>query len=132
MKKTTLLLLFSFLFLTSCGGSKKDKTGKESITGKWKLVETLADPGDGSGTFQPVESEKTIEFRDDGTFVVYNGYLCPPAEQSGPSTGTYSLSELTISPKNCDTTITFERSDGMLILRFPCIEPCGEKYAKIE
>ena len=34
----------------------------DDLRNKWKLIEVLADPGDGSGTFQPVESDKTISF----------------------------------------------------------------------
>ena len=105
MKKTILLPLCLSVLLISCSGSNIDKGTKNKLTGKWKLVEALADPGDGSGTFQPVESEKTIEFRNDGTLIVSNGFLCPGASQSVPATGTYSVREATISPQNCESVL---------------------------
>ena len=35
--------------------------------GTWRLIEVRADPGDGSGTFQPVISSKTVTFETNGT-----------------------------------------------------------------
>jgi hypothetical protein len=63
-----LSLIFLFATITSCSttfNSPADLDTKE-ITGKWQLTESLADPGDGSGTWQTVENGRTLEFDEDG------------------------------------------------------------------
>ncbi|MFM1876136.1 MAG: hypothetical protein RL266_1873 [Bacteroidota bacterium] len=106
------------------------------LIGQWHLIEQLADPGDGSGTFQPVVSDKMIEFFEDGS-LVSNGSLCTMAAQAGNgSTGTYSTTDSTISVDNCGFAppypMTFELQGGFLILNYPCIEPCREKYEQVD
>lgn len=102
---------------------------------KWHLIEQLADPGDGSGTFQPVNSEKTISFFEDGS-ISSNGQLCTMSTESNvSSSGTYSESELAITPDNCGVApfiIYYEMDGPNLILSYPCIEPCKEKYEPVD
>lgn len=50
----------------------------------------MADPGDGSGTFQPVESDKTIEFKNNGS-VITNNSLCDPYSEEIMSSGSLSF-----------------------------------------
>ncbi len=129
MKKVTLFLMCVVVFF-SC--NKDDDNKQKEIVSKWKLIEVLADPGDGSGNYQPVESGVTIEFYEDGT-VSSNSSLCyMGTEANEPSTGTYSLTELIITPNNCDYSlnISFEQNDSLLLISYPCIEPCGVKYKK--
>jgi hypothetical protein len=45
-------------FLSACNTENQN----EGLVSKWHLIEQLMDPGDGSGTFQPVTSDKTISF----------------------------------------------------------------------
>lgn len=108
---------------------KKDK--EPQLVNSWRLIEVLADPGDGSGTFQPVASDKTIEFFSDGT-ISSNGILCQMSAESGTgSTGMYDEVEMTITPDNCGIfpfVILYEFSGEHLILSYPCFEPCREKY----
>jgi hypothetical protein len=59
MKKIVLVIL-SALMIASCN---KDEA---VITGEWKLIARLMDPGDGSGVFTEVESDKTITFFKNG------------------------------------------------------------------
>jgi len=127
MKKALLLLLVPALTL-SC-----TKTNSE-LVGKWRLVEILADPGDGSGVFHPVSSKKVLEFYSDGT-LKSNGAICfMGVESDVPSTGTYSLADSTILGEKCKDNprkITFEKKGTTLILNFPqCFEPCRAKYRK--
>ncbi|RQO74581.1 hypothetical protein DBR43_04115 [Pedobacter sp. KBW06] len=127
MKKGLLLLFIAISALSfSC---KKDKAAPRSleIYGKWKLTETMTDPGDGSGKYMKATGEpKYLNFNKDGklegnalsfdTFrykildstkmeVLYNVYL--PAQIFG-----YKLSEenLEIYPR--------------------CIEGCGLRFVR--
>jgi hypothetical protein len=133
MKKIIAPLVIIILLFSSCSD---DSSENVKLVGKWKLIEVLADPGDGSGVFRSVNSDKTIEFFSDGT-VKSNGSLCYMnigSDQRGE--GTYSLEENTITPKNCslnevDIKIFYEFNNSKLILNFFCFEPCREKFVKI-
>lgn len=101
----------------------------------WKLIKNSIDIGDRSGTFKTVESTKTINFYIDGT-ITSNGSLCDMSINSDNSTsGTYSSSELTFSSSDC-TNAEFEYSykinGSILIVNYPCIEPCRSKYSQVE
>ena len=132
MKKVTLILLTG-LILSACN---KDNVRVENVEllGKWKLIEQLSDPGDGSGVFKSVESEKTIEFMDDGT-VVSNGTLCTMTIEKGQeSVGTYAIGDGYIIPEGCDYSelkVFFELKDKNLILGYLCFEGCGQKFVKL-
>ena len=129
MKKMVLLTLMSLMIL-SCN---KDETG---LTGEWKLVAQLMDPGDGSRVFTAVESEKTITFFKNGK-LESNKDLCYPLSASPESSkGTYSIEDSTLNIRTCSgntaPTIWFSLSGDSLILSYLCIEGCGEKYVRIE
>lgn len=125
------ILLFSFLLSISSCKKQKDP----QLISEWRLIEVLADPGDGSGTFQPVISDKTIEFFSDGT-VTSNGNLCTMSSPSGTgSSGSYDETEMTVTPDNCGVAafvILYELSGENLILSYPCIEACREKYEAVD
>lgn len=123
-------LLCIILLISSCDSPDKPA----DIVGTWKLAEVLADPGDGSGTFQPVNSEKAITFNPDNTFES-SGTLCiPEIEPVSATMGTYDTDAMTISP-NCGfqqtAPLRYEMSSNGLIIYFHCIEACAQKYRKI-
>jgi len=124
------MALFLGGILYSC--SPKDAVDPDLI-GKWRLIEVLADPGDGSGTFHSVASNKTMEFNSNGT-VTSNGSICDMSIVSGTSSiGTYSLSDSTLKSSNCETSpmkIRFQKSGSYLIIHYPCDEACSAKYVK--
>ncbi len=129
MKKMVLLTLMSLMIL-SCN---KDETG---LTGEWKLVALLMDPGDGSGVFTAVESDKTITFFKNGK-LESNKDLCYPLSASPESSkGTYSIEDSTLNITTCSgitsPTIWFILSGDTLILSYLCFEGCGEKYVRID
>ncbi len=131
MKKTALILA-TIGILFSC--DKDDNSNSKSeLIGNWKLIEVLADPGDGSGTFSSVESDKIITFENNG-IITSNGRLCDMSINSDNSTsGTYSISELSFNSSDCsnpDYDYTFEQNGNILIINYPCIEPCKAKYQK--
>lgn len=118
------------MLLGTSGCNKKDRS---ELEGEWQLIEVLADPGDGSGTFQAVSSNKTIEFNSNGT-ITSNGDLCTMTETSGTATsGTYELVDSTITAGCVDAgiPITFKHIGNELIVSYPCFEACQHKYKKL-
>ncbi|MBA4275728.1 lipocalin family protein [Flavobacterium sp.] len=130
MKKSIVLLLLLSLF--SCNKNDQELT-PASLAGTWKLTEMLQDPGDGSGTFQPVNSNKKIVFISDNK-VISNGILCDMSINSDTfTTGSYSEANNTINPSNCQNlTINYELNATSLILSYRCIEGCRAKYIKVQ
>lgn len=110
------------------------RTTPPVLVGKWQLIQTLLDPGDGSGVYMPVSSTKTISFFSDSTFQA-TGSMCQVSPEGGQATkGTYSPSQRTIMPSGCSPTSfkTFYLIKGdYLIVSYPCIEGCSEKYAMV-
>lgn len=100
--KQLLIILCLIGLLSSCN-SDDNLSSNTSLVGEWKLIEILADPGDGSGTFSAVESEKRIKFHQDGTFTS-NGTICNMSiEANNPTSGTYSLINSTINSQDCNS-----------------------------
>ena len=129
MKRKT-ILIFIAVVLASC--EYKDlRTSVSVLIGKWKLIETLVDPGDGSGTFTNVSSNKMISFYSDSIFYS-NGSMCQMSINSDHSTeGTYSPKQKTITPVGCASSelpIHYEIKDEYLIVYYRCDEGCAEKY----
>ncbi len=131
MKKIIFILL-TVGILYSCN-KDNDCNSDTELIGNWKLIEILADPGDGSGIFSSVESHKIITFKNNGT-ITSNGNLCDMSITSDNQTsGTYSNSEMSFSSANCnnpDYDFTFEQNGNVLIINYPCFEPCQAKYMK--
>ena len=130
--KKIILILATIGILFSC--IKDDETNSNTeLIGNWKLIEVLADPGDGSGTFSSVESDKIISFENNG-IITSNGRLCDISISSdNPTTGTYSISDFTFSSSDCpnpDYDYAFEQNGNILIISYSCIEPCRAKYQK--
>lgn len=120
-KLNNLILIFIILSLTAC-----EKFGSDSsITGKWKLTETLADPGDGSGKWQSVTGSKT--------------YLILNSDGSITGTSDKSFRQYRIIDdrmiefvfQNGTTTIRmYKLSGNSLEISGGCIEACGLRYKK--
>ncbi|GAA4278767.1 hypothetical protein GCM10022259_34920 [Aquimarina mytili] len=122
------------MVVTSCSDDDDTINISTDIVGKWLLVEQLVDPGDGSGTFQPVDSDFTLEFFNNGTIVSTNGSLCDVFTSSNDtSSGTFSLENTTLNIGCEDDVITifFEKNEAELILNFICIEACAQKFRKL-
>ncbi len=131
--KNLIFLLFTTLLIGSCDTS--DDPGNIldfEIEGTWRLTEVLADPGDGSGTFQSVSSSKTITFDANGGFTS-NGTVCDLSITSMVNTsGTYNSINQTING-NCSTTnspISYDIIGSALEITYSCFEPCMTRYRK--
>ena len=132
MKSSIRLLLLTLIVLSSACSKEVPDPTNTVLTGKWKLAETLADPGDGSGKWKKVSggTNRYIEFKANG-------------ELSGNVAGdftTYALTDssmLTFSQRD-DATIQkyfYQLKDGYLQLSpagpIWCIEGCGSRYIKV-
>ncbi|HKL34943.1 MAG TPA: hypothetical protein VJ899_01490 [Salegentibacter sp.] len=130
-----LLLIFFFATIASCSTTLSGPANLETkeITGKWQLTETLADPGDGSGSWRTVENGRVLEFGEDG-MVFSSTSFCNGEEINEAA---YEVSEKMISSNCADKifTLRYELKEGSLFV-YPhnpaCIEACGSKYRKIE
>ena len=125
--KVSFAILVIISFLASC-----KKNDRDSLTGTWLLKEVLMDPGNGSGVFNAVGSDKNLVFNTNGN-VNSNGVICDMSIESNTSTaGTYSEIDSTIISTACPSLILkYEVSGDTLILIYPCFEPCKAKYIKV-
>lgn len=124
--------LFFVLLLLCC---KKDNTGPDNaLEGTWKLIAMYADPGDGSGDFLPVNSQKTIQFNADGTYSS-NGDICAfSAKADGDTEGEYLTMEVgfqIVCESEFSIQLRLDVQDGYLIVTFFCIEPCQQKFQRL-
>lgn len=121
MNKILGITLLGFLIL-SC--NKTDET----LVGTYQLIEVLADPGDGSGKFEAVNSSKKITFKSDQSFSC-EGEICGLNISSENQTnGTFDEETKTLESETC--TLHYEMHGDELTLQYPCIEPCYHKYKK--
>ncbi|AUC75706.1 lipocalin family protein [Olleya sp. Bg11-27] len=131
--KTITLLLIAALTLVSCDNDDDSNTptSETTIIGTWQLTHVYMDPGDGSGDFTSVTSSKTLTFDADGT-VSSNTDMCTVASQTtSPTTGTYTT-DGEINVDQCQNiTLDFQLEQNTLIVYFPCIEACVEKYERL-
>lgn len=131
--RNSLILLAILSLVINC--SDDSERVDPSLAGRWQLKAVLSDPGDGSGTFQSVESNKYIEFLSNDE-VRSNGNLCNGGSSSdNSSAGVYVLPDSILQIDGCpqDFFLTrFRIENGRLILSYPCIEPCEEKYVKLD
>ncbi len=136
--KKPLLLLILLTIISACNNDDDTiqtevSNNSNPIVGQWKLTEQLLDPGDGSGTFMAVTSNKTIAFYMDGS-VISNGNLCTPSTNTIIGTvGTFNENQF-ITSSACATSLGIEYellTDTSLLITYPCIETCQEKYIKI-
>lgn len=134
--KKIFVVLCTLMLLLSCSSDEKDIP--LDLIGTWKLQEVNNDPGDGSGTFQKVESDKTLIFKKN-LEITSNGSLSENTTNStSPSHGVYSItgdSEASgiITPSNSEhlsVEIRFEIKNSALYVYYPCIEGCAAKYVK--
>ena len=130
--KNLIVILFCIVSLTACQENNHTLPNTGFI-GNWRLVEVLSDPGDGSGVFVSVDSEKTMTFHSDGT-LTSNGSLCDLGyTELIPTSGLYSLIDSTYTTIDCgivSVNYSFEKYDNILIVSYPCIEACQSKFIK--
>lgn len=119
------------LLLASC--KKTDTINGTGIVGNWKLIEVLADPGDLSGTFKPVQSNKKIIFNSDSSFTCTGNICDMSTETTAASSGSYQAVNNKIIPANCSSiNLGYSLNGNTLLVFYPCIEPCTSKYIRVK
>ena len=134
---TKILVLAAVVFFAACSKNNMDiidvYADPSILTGKWKLSETMADPGDGSQEWKkvPNESNDYIVFGEDGklsgnTFKEYSNYAVQDStilKFTKPDGVTYQ-------------NYSFKLQAGTLSMSpagpIMCIEACGIRFKKIE
>ena len=136
MNKLTTFIFLALTIIFFTAFSCEEDVGLPKSIEKWKLIAQLAHPGDGSGTFQPVESDRIIEFIVDEDIVRSNGSFCGMGTSADEdATAIYNANEKYILIEDCGGTgfkILYDFDEEFLYLRFPCIEPCVQKYERLE
>ena len=130
MKTIFLNLLLLTITFVSCSKENNNETGENEIIGKWKLIQTYADPGDGSGNWMSVTENESylLIFYANNTFE-RNGSL-------NDCSGTYSIvnTVLTLNCNNVESTYSYSIANKNLIIDgspFYCDESCAEKFERI-
>ena len=120
------------MIIISC--SKDKNSSSPEIINSWLLTERLADPGDGSGQYIPVENGNILVFYNDGTVTTEESF-CGDSQSMMGMSGIYDEVEMKITPIDCnwqDLYISYHFEEDNLILSYPCIEPCFAKYIVIQ
>lgn len=121
--------MFALLLMVACQNDEiqTTNTNRPELIKKWQQTAYLADPGDGSGTWQstPESSPVTLEFTADGRVL-----------RNQTQTDTYKVSGDTIllgQRQNGyqNRWLIRELTDDGLELALACIEPCGERYKAV-
>ncbi|MDT0557276.1 hypothetical protein RM697_01370 [Ichthyenterobacterium sp. W332] len=133
--KNVVILCMLCVFFIACNNDDTNNSQVTDIVGTWKLIEYYADPGNGVVNFIPIVSDKTIEFNADGS-LSSNADLCQLFSETGDaSNGTYSELDSTYTISGCQIqpfTGSYEIINSELFFSYICIEPCVEKYIKVE
>ncbi|MCF2504433.1 hypothetical protein L0663_13660 [Dyadobacter sp. CY107] len=139
-----IIITLLFISMFSCKDKKDDIIGailteNNGLVGKWKMVEFLYDPGDGSGKFQKAsEGESSIvEFKANGDFKETKGLLYssinPYTKYKIMSDGRIELSGAPDSSAYPTITWTYkELTTKTVTLGFGCYEACLGKFVAVK
>ncbi|MBO9673632.1 MAG: hypothetical protein J7577_09310 [Sphingobacteriaceae bacterium] len=131
MKKIFLLILATAgLLYISCKKSEHNNDGPGEVYGKWKLTETMFDPGDGSGKYKKVTGEakylilsksadKAGKFEGDALPDLFSFRILDSVKMEVYS-NTYKM----------PLTYYYKVSAKSLELNPPCIEGCGYRFVR--
>lgn len=129
MKK---ILLYAMLAVITFGcAQKEDSPAPPTLVGQWRLTQVLADPGDGSGVFRDSNNGKLLQFMSDGKVLSSTPLCAMNSLLTVVGDATYDTEF--IYPKDCQSSglkIGYKIEGESLILYYPCIEACAEKYVK--
>ncbi|WP_316816693.1 hypothetical protein [Pedobacter nyackensis] len=123
MKKSLFIITaFLGLFFTAC---KKNEEGTGKLYGNWKLKETLADPGDGSGRYIMVKEDKYLKMSPSGKIT----------GDALPGLSDFKIVDsvrIEVYSKNTNQNSIFYYTvtGNTLTLNPPCTEACGLKFIR--
>jgi hypothetical protein len=121
------ITIFSFFLITLACTKSSDTSNKVNVSliGKWKLTEYLIDPGNGSVTWKPAETDEYIEFTSDSTILNSSPTTGDIVRFSLPNDSTILFIYLTYN-----ITHYYNIQGNELTITGGCIEHCGSKYIK--
>jgi len=121
---------FLALLIFSCSKASHQATeNNSSILGKWILVETLADPGDGSGKWTATDKPNYYYLQLNADSTVESNYFTGLG--GARSFNLVNGSMIKFIYGNGQTTINGYRNDNSsLTLTGGCIEACGAKFTR--
>lgn len=131
---TKLLAILAILIIAACSKENNEiidvLANPEVLVGKWKLSETLSDPGDGSGKWTKASGKSSyIEFKANGELGSYGDYQTYAVKDS-------SILKFTEADGLKYQNYSYELKDGKLSMSpagpIWCIEACGARYIKVE
>lgn len=141
MKKILFVFCFLGLLISCSDNDKKNGNPSNGLIGEWILSEINIDPGDGSGVFEKVESDKTLIFKENNE-IISNGSLCDAiVDSDSPSIGTYEFDENSDTSgkiiTDCQYSLeifpnpTFTLKDSKLYVSYhSCDEYCGAIFIR--
>jgi hypothetical protein len=121
---------FLAILIFSCGKASNQATeNNSSLLGRWILVETLADPGDGSGKWTAVDKPNYYYLQLNADSTVETNYLTGLG--GARSFTLVNDSAISFTYGNGQTIKNGYRNDNSsLTLTGGCIEACGAKFAR--
>ena len=127
--KNLAILLLALILLSSCEENISEISSGPGIVGTYQLTAQLFDPGDGSGTFEAVKSNNTLQFMENGS-VTSNWNMCRATSSFASMTGTYTETEIQVDGPDCGS-LRYKFELGEVIIILECTEPCMLKYTRI-
>lgn len=126
------IVFVSLLAFLAC--QQAEPVANNGLVGKWKLVEYLSDPGDGSGKWQAADEQNPtiIEFKTNGDYTSsanddFIRYELKADQQT---------LEMFFNPKTNRSTsrnwFIESISATNLQLSYRCREPCGGRYIAVK
>lgn len=122
-------IVSSFLFICCEKNCNREELKDSSIVGKWMLVETLADPGDGSGkwTAVDVQGKYFLKFNADGRLEGNS------LERFGNLTRYKVLNDSSVNFIYADGrefALRYKIRRDSLTITGGCIEACGSRFIR--
>ncbi|MBS7566288.1 hypothetical protein KHS38_17910 [Mucilaginibacter sp. Bleaf8] len=126
MKKQLLFLILLSIIYTACT-QHTTKAIKLGIQGNWKLTATLADIGDGKGTWTKSTGSDYAKFNTDGTIT---GTALTDAIHYKVIDSAHM--ELTIKHNAEPVIYRYQLNANTLTLQPPCREACGIRFIRVK
>lgn len=127
-------MVLTFICLLGLLACQQDKpVANNGIIGKWRLVEFLSDPGNGSGKWQPADQQNPtiIEFKANGDYTSStNDDFIRYQLKEDQQTLEMFFNPKTNSSKSRNWHVE-SISATNLQLSYRCREPCGGKYVAV-
>jgi hypothetical protein len=131
--KKIIYFIICYSLLTSCSNSDNETKINSEEVGEWKIVEVFSDIGNGTGSYNPVEQNKFIVFKANGSVTSNINYCNTNTNNDLLKIGTFNPNTKQIKPLESaclltNSPIDYEIVNNHLILTYQSIETYREKY----